>query len=87
MGFYQRHKKEIDCSLAIVGAGWPLHTAMALNLGANQYTARPRLQHQSVFYDGWQHIYYCQQRQAGRPNEQSISLDVYGLHLTAAVVN
>ena len=34
----------------------------------------PRKGHQSVFDGSWQHNYYCQQRQAGRANEQSISL-------------
>ena len=37
MGFLQRHLREIDCSLAIVGR-LATALAMALNLGANQYT-------------------------------------------------
>ena len=32
----------------------------------------PRTQHQSLFYDSWQHNYYCQQRQAGWVNKQSM---------------
>ena len=31
---YHRDLRGIDCSLAIVGS-WPLHTAIALNLGTN----------------------------------------------------
>ena len=53
--------------------GW----AMALIPGANQYI--PHIQHQSLFYGGWRHNYYCQLRQAGRASEQSTYLDVYAL--------
>ena len=45
----------------------------------------PRIQLQSVHYgsySGWQHYYQCQQRQAGRANECSTYLDVYGVNIT-----
>ena len=71
VGLAHRHLRKIDCSLAIL----PWHSIRG------QSIHWPRLQHQSVFYGSWQHnyYYYCQQRHVGRPNEQSISLDVYEL--------
>ena len=75
--FLHRHLREIDCSLAIVGG-----SAAALNVGANQYTL-PTYSTKKVLHSswcGWQH-YYCQQRQAGRANEQSTSLKCLWFYL------
>ena len=66
-----RHLREIDCSLAIVGG-----PATGAECGGKSIHL-PHIQRQKVLYNaycGWRHNNYCQQRQAGRANEQSTSL-------------
>ena len=66
-----RHLREIDRSWAVVGR-LSLHNSHGTKYGGNGIHW-PSMR----FNGGRQHNYYCQQRQAGRANEESISLDVY----------
>ena len=66
-----RHLREIDYSLTVVGR---LATGTECR-GKSIHS--PHIQHQKVLHSsccGWQHNYYCQQRQAGWANDESTSL-------------
>ena len=62
---YNRHLREIDCSLAIVGGLATAYSQGVETRGKSIYW--PHIQCQSVFYGSWQQNFYCLERQAGWP--------------------
>ena len=59
-------------------AGWPLYRGHGTACGGKSRHL-PCIQRQSLFYGGWQHNYWCQQRRVGRANEWSTYVDVYAI--------